>query len=129
MGVLTVIKGLFKGGVSVDKVFTTAAKGMDELKLTEQERADSLRDFVKDTLSENSQRSKARRIISIVLVVNFIIAFWLGIVCYFAAPQAVEVIIEIIKAFKMDVAFLAIIGFFFGGYYLGKFGNKGKGTK
>jgi uncharacterized protein YneF (UPF0154 family) len=118
MGALKRVRGIFKGGVSIDKVFTTVAKGVDELHLSDQEKADSVKDFVKDTLSENSERSRARRFIAkaVVLSVLFLVFFSIG--CYFINADSVAVIIEIVRAYKLDLAFLAVIGFFFGGYYL-----------
>ena len=121
--------GILKGGVSIDKVFTTVASGIDELHLSEEEKAAGVRDFVKDTLSENTARSKARRFIAKVLISNSVLLVWFTIICYFVNPESVQVVLEIVKAYKLDVAFLAIIGFFFGGYYLSKLRGKKKDDK
>lgn len=126
MGFFKRIRGIFKGGVSIDKVFSTVASGIDELHLSPEEKAAGVRDFVKETLSENTERSKARRFIAKVLISNSVLLVWFTIICYFVNPEAVEVVLEIVKAYKLDVAFLAIIGFFFGGYYLGKMRARNK---
>ena len=69
------------------------------------------------------------RAIAKVLITNSILLVWFTIICYFVNPESVEVVLEIVKAYKLDVAFLAIIGFFFGGYYLSKLRTKKKENK
>lgn len=121
MSFWTKIGSLFKGGVSIDKVFTSASKGIDNLALTDQEKADSLRDFVKETLSENTERSKSRRFIVKVVIYANIALLAITIACYFVDNiEGVKAMLEIAKAFKMDIAFLMVLTFFFGGYYAGK---------
>ena len=120
MKFLAGIKSLFKGKISVDKVFSSVAAGIDNLGLTQQEKSDSVKEFVKDTLSENTERSKARRAIAKFIIYNYFAVFWIALVAVFIDIEATKLIIEIAGAFSLGYAFLAIIAFYFGGYYLGK---------
>lgn len=119
---------MFVGKVGVDKVFDSVAKGIDKLGLTSQEKAEGVREFVKDTLAENSARSKARRHIAKLFMYNYLLLFWVSIVAVIVDPELTSTIIEIAKAYSLGWAFLAIIGFYFGGYYIGK-GGKGQKEK
>jgi hypothetical protein len=125
MGFFAKVRNFFKGRLDIDKVFSTVSKGLDDLNLSSQEKADSVRDFVKDTLSENTERSKARRFIAKFVMLNYFAVFWVALVAVFIEPDITRLIIEIASSFSLGYAFLAIIAFYFGGYYLGK-GRKKK---
>jgi len=93
-------------------------KMIDDSKLTSQEAADATAQFVKDTLSENTERSRTRRSIAVetirffFLLIIFLIVAWKFDPAWFVAAK--NLIIE----FKLPVAFLMVMAFFFGGYYL-----------
>jgi hypothetical protein len=126
MKIIDSIRKLFTGRLSIDKVFDSVSKGLDNLGLTAQEKAEGTRQFVKDTLAENTERSKARRFIAKFFMFNYLLLFWVSIVAVIIDPELTKVIIEIAKAYSLGWAFLAIIGFYFGGYYIGKGGKEGK---
>ena len=117
---LIAIRAFFKGSVSVDTIFTTVASGIDNLGLTSQEKAEGVKDFVKDTLSENTERSRARRAVAKLIIYNYLLVFWVAVILVFFNPDITKLIIEITGSFSMGYAFLAVIAFYFGGYYLGK---------
>lgn len=129
MGVIKSIASVFKGNLDVQEVFTTVSKGIDNLHLSDQEKADSVKEFVKDTLSENTERSKARRAIAKFIIYNYFAVFWVALVSVFVNPEATKLIIEIAGAFSLGYAFLAIIAFYFGGYYFRKAQKNSKQNK
>jgi uncharacterized membrane protein len=117
----TAFKTLFKGKIDIGEAFGSVSKGIDNLGLTAQEKADSVKEFVKETLSESTERSKARRDIAKFFIVNYFLVFWVAVVSAFINVEITKLIIEIAAAFSLGYAFLAIIAFYFGGYYLGKY--------
>jgi hypothetical protein len=123
------LSGLFKGGIDVDNKLDKVFSMIDDSGLTAQEKADSTREFAKETLSENTERSKTRRKIAIRIINNYFVAFWIVIVTFFL--NAFEIIaielgalVNVIVKFQIPFAFLTVIAFFFGGYYWSK--NKKK---
>ena len=100
------------------KLVGNVRKMIDDSKLTSQEAADATAQFVKDTLSENTERSRTRRSIAVDTIrfffalIVFLIVVWKFDTAWFDASK--DLIIE----FKLPVAFLMVMGFFFGGYYL-----------
>jgi len=127
------LKTLFKGSVSVDKVFTSVTTGIDKLSFTKQERAefdvkmaDAMAQFAKDTLSENTVRSKTRRFIAIFMIINIMVLFWL---CVFLTFRGVDIqpILDLAAVFQLGIVFLTIIGFFFGTYLMARYQQEKKG--
>lgn len=124
---LEILAQLFQFNQSIDKVFESVASGIDKLNLTDQEKAEGVKQFIVDSLSENTVRSKTRRFIAKFIVLNFIAAFWVCVFMVKKEPEFVENIIELVQTFKIGFAFLAVITFHFGGYYLN--GKKKKEVK
>ena len=101
-------------------------RGMiDDSKLTDEERmryhaanAQAASDFVKDTMAENTERSRARRAIAIFLVYFFcslvvvLMILWKFDKEWFVAGK------DMVVAFDLHWAFLAVITFFFGSHVL-----------
>lgn len=101
-------------------------KFIDEQRLTVEEAAginlkiaDSVAAFAKDTLSENTERSKTRRKIA-VFIIYFFCSLVVGLIALkisgfdAAADYAKGLVIE----FNLHWAFIAVIGFFFGTHTL-----------
>ena len=116
---LEILAQLFQFNQSIDKVFESVA--------SDQEKAEGVKQFIVDSLSENTVRSKTRRFIAKFIVLNFIAAFWVCVFMVKKEPEFVENIIELVQTFKIGFAFLAVITFHFGGYYLN--GKKKKEVK
>lgn len=129
MRLLKWLKSLLGGKVGVEKVFDSVSKGIDNLGFSQQEKAEGVKDFVKETLSENSQRSKARRQISKVFLYYYLLLASASIAAVIIDVDIAKSIIEIVRAYNLGWAFLAIIGFYFGGYYLPKVGRQKKEKK
>ena len=111
-------------GMVDDKNFTDEERARFNTKI-----ADSVAEFAKSTLSENTERSKARRLISIVSVYFFYFLIIALIVLWKFDSAWYDASLKLIIDFKLPIAFIMIMAFFFGGYYTNKFlGNK-KETK
>jgi hypothetical protein len=118
------ISSLFKGKIDAGKLVTDVSKGIDVLSFTKEERAQynekqahNLAQFVKDTLSENTTRSKARRFIAIALICNAIALSWFCIILSLKGIPC-KFIIDIFIDIFGSTSIVMILGFFFGGYYL-----------
>jgi hypothetical protein len=112
---------VIEGGL---KLVSNVTSMIDDSALTEQEKAGAVGQFVKDTLSENTARSKTRRSVALDTVrffyalIVFLIISWKFDTLWFDAVK--DLIIE----FKLPVAFIMIMAFFFSGYYVSE-GIKG----
>ena len=125
---LSVVKNIFGGStLSADKVFTSVAKGIDNLGFTEQEKAtftkemaEGLAKYTIETLGESSDRSKTRRDIAIMIVSLYLLTFIVALVMLlvFRDTNAVKMIIELANEMNLSIGFLMVLAFFFGGYYL-----------
>ena len=115
---------LFKGKLDISKVFETIATGTDKLFFTQEEKselnvmlADKVAEYAKNTLSENTVRSRTRRYISIAIITVFLL---LTITYTIASMLGMET--DIIKDLLFDsplsTSFIMVLAFFFGGYYL-----------
>ena len=124
--ITTGVKAIFgKSTLNIGDTFSTVSRGIDNLKLTEQERADKLGKFVENTLNENTMRSKSRRFIAKFVIINVFLVFWLCVAMIFKGID-IKPILELANIFMIPTAFLMVLAFFFGGYYLGMFKNKEK---
>lgn len=125
---IAVVKNVFGGSMlSADKVFTSVAKGIDNLGFTEQEKATFTKDMAEglakytiDTLGESSDRSKTRRDIAIMIVSLYLLTFIVALVMLLMSKDltSVKMIIELANEMNLSIGFLMVLGFFFGGYYL-----------
>ena len=113
-GVVTLVKDI--RGMVDDSKFTNQEKSRFELSL-----ADSVVDFAKATLSENTDRSKTRRQIAIVSVYFFYFLIIALLILWKLDPLWYKAAKELIIEFKLPTAFIMIMAFFFGGYYVNKF--------
>jgi len=117
--------GLFGGKLNIDKIFDSVSSGVDKLAFTKEEKAemnmklsDKIAEFVHSTLSENSERSKARRMIAYVVVGNFFALMWAVIVLHFFNEDAATFVENLVGDWNISTAFIMVLGFFFGSYLL-----------
>lgn len=117
----------FISGINPQKAFDTISKGVDNLAFTDQERAklnltlaDKVAQFAEKSLSESTIRSKARRLIAYVIIFTYVLAL---ISCIFTDN---ETLTYIVKESALKTAFIMVLAFFFGGYYMKNFELKGK---
>jgi hypothetical protein len=127
MGILKI----FSGRIDIGKTANNLLGKLDDSSLTSQEKADLTKDFYIKTMDENSIRSRTRRSIAIMLIINYILVFWV-VIAAFGIDQLTEIeidmkqLIGIITSFQIPISFIAVITFFFGGYYIPKFSRKKK---
>jgi len=117
--------GLFGGKLNIDKIFDSVSSGVDKLAFTKEEKAemnmklsDKIAEFVHSTLSENSERSKARRMIAYVVVGNFFALMWAVIILHFFNEDAASFVENLVSDWNISTAFIMVLGFFFGSYLL-----------
>ena len=124
--VINGVVGLVKNirGMIDDKNFTDEERARFNIQI-----ADSVAEFAKATLGENTERSKARRSISKVSVYFFYSLIVALLAMWKFDPLWYDASIELIIAFKLPTAFIMIMAFFFGGYYVNKFIGGGKTKK
>lgn len=114
----TVVKG------AVDLV--KDVRGMiDDSKFTAEERAryniqvaEAAAQFAKDTMAENTERSRTRRSIAIGFVWFFCAVFVVIIVLWKFDPEWSAFVRSLAIDFKLPWAFIAVISFFFGAHLL-----------
>lgn len=125
----TAVKTLFGNSkLDLGEKFDTVAKGIDKLKLTEQEKNEGIVQFVTDTLSENSERSKTRRTVSKIIVINTIVLAWFLIILALLGHELTS-ILKLVSIFHLGEAFLMVLAFFYSGYYINKYRNNKKPEK
>ena len=122
------VNNIFGGStLSADKVFTSVAKGIDNLGFTEQEKAtftkemaEGLAKYTIETLGASSDRSKTRRDIAIMIVSLYLLTFIVALVMLLTSKDltSVKMIIELANEMNLSIGFLMVLAFFFGGYYL-----------
>lgn len=117
------LSGLFEGKIKVGKLVEDISSGVDKLAFTTEEKADynakqadNLAQYTKDTLSENTIRSKARRLIAILIIANAIITIWFSIILKLLGIDPLFVL-EIFTTVFGSGAVIMVLTFFFGGYY------------
>jgi len=126
---------LTAGGKAVDTasdVVRGAMSGIDALVLTDEEEivygmqktelklkvADSLASHVKDTLSESTARSTARRWIAKSIIKVWLSMMLINIPIYIYDPSMGMSIFEIAKAYQLGTAVLMVLAFYFSLYGL-----------
>ena len=122
---------IIDGGLAAIK---GVGKFIDERNMTTEEAAqynmgvaEASADFTKDSLSENTERSKTRRKIA-VFIIYFFCAMVVGLIALkisgfdAAADYAKGLVIE----FNLHWAFIAVIGFFFGTHTLRSYKGQAK---
>ncbi len=126
---------LTAGGKAVDTasdVVRGAMSGIDALVLTDEEEiqygikktelklkvADSLASHVKDTLSESTERSQARRWIAKSIVKVWLSMMLLNVPIYIWDKEIGKEIFEVAKAYQLGTAVLMVLAFYFSLYGL-----------
>ncbi|MBS2100715.1 hypothetical protein [Carboxylicivirga linearis] len=116
--------GLFNK-LNLDKVFDSVSSGVDKLAFTQEERADfnmkisdKVSEFVGSSLSENTERSKARRTIAYIVVANFFALIWAVIILYFFNENAATFVKGMAVEWQVPTAFIMVLAFFFSAYLL-----------
>lgn len=112
-GVVNLVTGV--RGMIDDKNFTSEEKARFDSKT-----ADASADFVKETLSENTERSKARRSVAIDTVRFYFALVIFLIISWKFDPLWFDAVKNLTIEFKLPMAFIMIMAFFFGGHYINK---------
>lgn len=120
---------LFKGKLDIGETVRNITSMIDDTKLTNQEKSALQMEYMKQAIDENSVRSKTRRFLAKTVVLNIFAIFWLCIIMHFLGKD-IEPILKLVGVFQLGWAFVAVIVFYFGGYYGPKFmKNKNKDEK
>ena len=106
---------------SIPTVVDAAVNGIDAVWYTDEEeardgitRARIAKDYIQMVLKANGIQSIARRIIAVVVVGNFLLAFNVALGFAIAGqPEIVDKIKEVCIDFKMGWAFVTVLSFFF----------------
>lgn len=130
--VSTGVKALFgKSTLDINNVFNTITTKMDDWKFTEAERmqynkeaAAAMAEYAKETMNESTERAQSRREIARLIIYFFLFYCTLGVVFLFINPDKTKLMMEFASSMYLDIAFLSIIAFFFGGYYINQFKKK-----
>jgi len=120
-----IVGKIFGNSNTVDKVIDNAARIADNMKFSEQERArmnvelaEALAKHAESTMAESSDRSVTRRYISVALITLYVVIVLLVIGFNVAGyMDKAQQVVNACKEMYLDVAFVMIVAFFFGGYY------------
>lgn len=122
MGVLNIFK---KNSLDADGLIDKLNDRADKINFSNQERsefnlkiADAWAGFAKDTLSENTERSKARRSMAQAIVYSYLFTFFALILLYWFNPDLAKFVQQLAIDWKLTFAFVTVICFFFGSYLL-----------
>lgn len=116
--------GLFSGKLKITDVFDKASSGIDKLFFTNEERADfnkgiadSQLEFVKQTISENSIRSRTRRYIAVSIIAVYLFLVLASGFSYLFHEEYSKHIFELANK-SLGTLVVMVCAFYFGGYYL-----------
>ena len=140
MSIWTGIKGLLGAGKTTDDLFdkdngllTQAGSWIGNMQFTEQERANHSADtskgvveFIKMTLSENTTRSKTRRVAAISWIAVELFLVLLSVLVWPISEDYSEFVWSVASSTLMMSGTLSVIAFFFGPYMIGKHMQKSK---
>ena len=117
---------LTKKNKNISKVIDDAASGIDKLFFTKEEKADSLQkiadaqaQFVLQTISENSIRSKTRRYIAVLIMAVFLGFLVFGVGIYGWNKDWASYAYE--NAKELSNLALMVAGFYFGSYAISEY--------
>ena len=122
---MNVLRRLFSKPIDSNKVIDFVAGAMDRINFTDQERAvhnlkmaDAVAKFAAETLSESTDRSVTRRYLAIIIVTLYLVLVLGVIALAFFDPTRAKMVMDIMAGYHLTTAFIMILAFFFGGYYL-----------
>lgn len=126
MSLKSVFKNIFGGStLDVNNVFNKVSDGIDKMAFTAEEKAaynekaaDALAQFTKDTLTESTDRSKTRRQIALAITALYLLVSVCCMALAFYNTEAAKLLLNVSSALQLDTAFIMVLAFFFGGYYL-----------
>lgn len=107
-----------------DSKFTT-----EEAMRANIEIADKMAEFVGDTLNENTERSKTRRFIAVMFMGFFLFLVLVLIVVWKFDKEWAEFIYKVLIDLQLSIAFITVIGFFFGSYMFRQYIGQSKKNK
>ena len=121
------IKGVFGSDNVMNKKdghLTNVGAWIGNLKYTDEEMAemdakvaDGVRKFAVDTLSENTERSKARRDIANLIVKFYILLIFMSVIIWPFNERWAEFILMVYSGAAIGGAFVSVIIFFFGSHW------------
>ena len=115
---------------SIDTAVDAIVSTGDALVFTDEERSalnQKIVEFKFETLAKNGNFQLAQRYIALIFMVNFWLAFWLGILVYFIAPTYLDGFLKLVGVFNLGWIAMAIFSFYYSGGFIESFKSiKGK---
>jgi hypothetical protein len=116
---------IFSSPIDPNKLIDFTTGAIDRINFTDQERAaynmklaDSLAAYTEKTLDESTDKSMTRRYLSVIIVSIYIllVLFTVAATCF--NPELAKLIMVVIDEYYMTTAFIMVLAFFYGGYYI-----------
>lgn len=125
---MSILGKIFTKPIDVNKAIDFVAKSADNLNFTNQERAklnaelaENLAKHVEATVDESTDRSVTRRYIAVVIITLYVCIAVAVLLLYAIGYDATASrLVEVAEQIELDTAFIMILAFFFGGYYINK---------
>lgn len=127
MGAWSFIKGVFSSDNVMNKKdghLANIGSWIGNLRYTAEDMAemdakvaDGVRKFAVDTLSENTERSKARRDIANLVIKSYLLMAFMAVIVYPFNPEWSLFILSVLSGGAISGAFVSVIIFFFGSHW------------
>lgn len=101
---------------NASKIVDAGISGIDSLVLTDEERINYSKNFIDakiDFLKATEPYKLAQRYLAFFIIINFFLAFWVGVVTYFAFPEYLDGFIHLVGVFELGWITLAVVMFYF----------------
>ena len=122
MGILSKI---FSKTIDPDKLIDFTTGAIDRINFTDQERAtynmklaDSLATYTEKSLEESTDKSITRRYLSVIIVSIYILLALFTVVASCFNLELAKLIMVVIDEYYLTTAFIMVLAFFYGGYYI-----------
>lgn len=116
---------IFSKPINPDKVIDFTTGALDRINFSNQERADynlklaeALAEYTQKTLDESSDKSITRRYIAVLFIAIYM-AIVIGTIIMAAIDlELAKSVIDIADNYYLTTAFIMVLAFFYGGYYI-----------
>lgn len=114
---------------NASKIVDGAISGLDAIVLTDEEKLSYSGKFMQskiDFLKATEPYKLAQRYLAFFIIINFFIAFWVGVITYFVFPNYLEGYIHLVSTFELGWITLAVVAFYFKPEAISSLFSKGK---
>jgi Fe2+ transport system protein B len=116
---------IFSKPLDPNKIIDFTMGGLDRLNFSNQERAEynlklaeALAEYTQKTLDESTDKSITRRYLSVIIVAIYMFLCLFTVAASLFNPEIATMVMTIIDEFYMTTAFIMVLAFFYGGYYI-----------